>query len=138
MTRLCVPVFHSTCLRIGLGKKMKNIEIPLYIVGISKTEPDTDLIKSKFTKVLERLYKIHSKIDEVRITIKKQRTGGKNQNCVVSILIKTPHHMFNYTVSGWGLSNVCEALNQRLIKNLTKRDKKRSKSSIRKIEDKIF
>ena len=117
---------------------MKNIEIPLYIVGISKTEPDTDLIKSKFTKVLERLCKIHSRIEEVRTTIKKQRTGGKNQNCVVSILIKTPHQMFNYTVRGWDLSNVCEELNQTLLKNLTKRDKKRSKSSVRKIEEKIF
>jgi len=55
-----------------LVKDMKK-EIPFYIVGMVD-EGDSDLIASKFYKVLNRLQKVYSKIVEARITIEKSRT----------------------------------------------------------------
>ena len=117
---------------------MKKNNTPLYIVGIPKNEFSSGLIKAKLTRVLNRLEKSYSKIDEARVTIKRSRIGGKKQNYQVSILIITPQRRHSYRESGWDLSNVCETLGQRLLRNLSKRSIKRQKKSIRKIEGKIF
>ena len=100
-----------------------------------KTDLSSELIRSKFENTLMRLGKIYSKIEEARITIKKQRTSGKRQNYEVSVLIITPHRNHIYRQVGWDLSNNCEILNQKLLRNLTKHDNKRLKTSIRKIKE---
>ena len=119
-----------------LVKDMKK-EIPFYIVGMVD-EGDSDLIASKFYKVLNRLQKVYSKIVEARITIEKSRTGGKRKNFEVRVLIVTPKHRHIYKETGWDLSNVCEQLGQRLLRNLSKRRKNRTRTSVRKIKGKIF
>jgi len=110
------------------------VEIPMYIIGMPEDEFDSELIISKFSKVLKRLCKVYTKIVEARITIKRQRIRGKKQSCQVSVLIVTPHKRHTYRVVGWDLSNVCEKLGQRLLRTLTKHDNKRLKSSVRKIK----
>lgn len=113
-----------------------NKKTSFYIVGLPEGE-DSTLIASKFSKVLNRLQKVYSKIDEARLTIEKSRTGGKRKNFEVRILIVTPHRRHIYKETGWDLSNVCEQLGQRLLRNLSKKRKNRSKTSIRKA-GKIF
>ena len=108
---------------------MRQNKVPLYIVGMPKNEFYSELIKAKLLSVLNRLEKSYSKIDEARVTIKRQRIGGKKQNCEVSILIITPRRRHCYKEVGWDLSKVCETLGQRLLRNLTKRHKKRLKKS---------
>ena len=117
--------------------KYKKKEIPFYIVGMPD-EGESFLIASKFYKVLYRLQKVYSKINEARITIEKSRTRGKRINFEVRVLIVTPYHKHIYKETGWDLSNVCEQLGQRLLRNLSKRRKNRARTSIRKIEGKIF
>jgi len=117
-------------------KDMKK-EIPFYIVGMAD-EWDSVLVASKFYKVLNRLQKVYSKIDEARITIEKSRTRGKRINFEVRVLIVTPNHKHIYKETGWDLSNVCEQLGQRLLRNLSKRKKNRARTSVRKIEGKLF
>jgi len=119
-----------------LVKVMKK-EIPFYIVGMVD-EGDSVLIASKFSKVLNRLEKVYSKIVEARITIEKSRTGGKRKNFEVRVLIVTPTRRHVYKETGWDLSNVCESLSQRLLRNLSKRRKNRARPSVRKIKGKIF
>jgi len=121
---------------LSLVKDMKK-EIPFYIVGMVD-EGDSVLITSKFYKVLNRLEKVYSKIDEARLTIEKSRTGGKRKNFEVRVLIVTPNRRHVYKETGWDLSNVCESLSQRLLRNLSKRRKNRARVSVRKIKGKIF
>ena len=117
---------------------MRNNHIPLYIIGLPSTGTNVVLVRTKLSRVLKRLEKGYSKIDEARVTIKRQRIGGKRQHYEVSVLIITPHRRHSYREVGWDLSNVCEQLGQRLLNNLTKRSNKRRKMSIRKIEGKLF
>ncbi len=117
-------------------KDMKK-EIPFYIVGMPD-KGESILIASKFYKVLIRLQKVYSKIVEARITIEKSRTRGKRINFEVRVLIVTPTHRHIYKEIGWDLSNVCEQLSQRLLRNLSKRRKNRARTSVRKIRGKIF
>jgi len=117
-------------------KDMKK-EIPFYIVGMLE-EGDSFLVASKFYKVLCRLQKVYSKIIEARLTIEKSRTGGKRKNFEVRVLIVTPNRKHIYKEIGWDLSNVCENLGQRLLRNLSKRRKNRARTSVRKIQGKLF
>jgi len=119
-------------------KRLKNILVPLYVVGMPEDEFFGELIILKFSSAVKRLQKKFRKIDEARITIKRTRARGKIKNYIVSVLIKTPHKRFSYKETGWDLSNICESLSQKLLRNLTKYEQKRTKKSLRKIEGKIF
>lgn len=109
--------------------------IPLYIVGMPEEQKNVNLITSKFENTLKRLQKVYSEIQEAKVTVKQQRTGRtKEGKYEVSIMIVTPHHApLIYKAVSFDLSQAIEELSQKLLKNLSKRAKQRSKTSIRKV-----
>lgn len=109
--------------------------IPLYIVGLPEDQQNVALITSKFENTLKRLQKVYTEIQEAKVSVKQQRTGGKKEGKFdVSIMITTPHHSpMIYRSVSFDLSQALEDLSQKLLKNLSKRAKRRSKTSIRKI-----
>ena len=118
---------------------MKNNDIPLFVVGLPKDEPNVELVTKKFSGVLKRIQKGISKIHEARITVKTHHIRGKRRTYEVYVLIKTRRKRFSYKDTGWDLSNICEAIGQKLLRELTQnKTGKRKKQSIRKIEGKIF
>jgi CBS domain-containing protein len=122
-----------------LASKIKT-PIPLYIVGLPEDQKDVNLISKKFENTLKRLEKVYSGIHEARVSIKQQRTGNRKEGKYeVSIMITTPHHApLIYNSVGFDLSEVLEELSQKLLRMLSKRAKRRSKTSIRKIGLPIF
>lgn len=142
---------NTTCCLVNLWKNLLGIityrdilsllaikmetEIPLYIVGMPEDQKNVDLITFKFVKTLKRMQKVYSEIQEARVSIKQQRTGRKKRGKYeVSIMIVTPHHSpYIYREVGFDLSNAIEELSQKLLRNLSRRSKRRSKTSIRKI-----
>ena len=142
---------NTTCCLVNLWDKLQGIithrdilsllalkmesEIPFYLVGMPENQKNVDLITSKFTKTLKRIQKVYSEIQEAKVSIKQQRSGGKKSGKYeVSIMIITPHHSpYIYKEVGYDLSKAIENLGQRLLRNLSKRAKRRSKTSIRKI-----
>ena len=142
---------NTTCCLVNLWKNLLGIityrdilsllaikmetEIPLYIVGMPDDQRNVDLITSKFTKTLKLMQKVYSEIQEARVSVKQQRTGRKKAGKYeVSIMILTPHHSpYFYREVGFDLSKAIENLSQKLLRNLSKRSKRRSKTSIRKI-----
>lgn len=121
---------------LGLLASKIETPIPLYIVGLPEDQKNSNLITSKFEKTLKRLQQTYSEIHEARVSIKKQRTGGtKEGNFEVTIMVTTSHHSpLIYKSVGFDLSAVLEELSQKLLRNLSKRAKRRSKTSIRKME----
>ena len=120
---------------LGLLASKIETPIPLYIVGLPEDQKNTNLISKKFENTLKRLQKVYSEIQEARVSIKQQRTGNKKEGKYeVSIMITTPHHApMIYNSVGFDLSEVLEELSQKLLKTLSKRAKRRSKTSVRKI-----
>ena len=119
--------------------KSTDEEIPLFIVGLPKDEPNIDLTAKKFRGVLNRVQKGISKIHEARIAIKVLNTSGKRRTYEVSVLIKIQRKRFSYKDTGWELSEICESIGQKLLRENTQNKKAvRQKQSIRKIEGKIF
>ncbi len=113
--------------------------IPLFVVGLPKDEPNVELVTTKFSGILKRIQKGISKIHEARITVKTLNFKGKRRTYEVSVLIKTRRKRFAYKDTGWDLSNICESVGQKLLRELTQnKTGKRQKQSIRKTEGKIF
>ncbi len=118
---------------------MKNNDIPLFVVGLPKDEPNVELVTKKFSGVLKRIQQVISKIHEARIVVKTLNIRGKRRTYEVSVLIKTQRKRFSYKDTGWDLSNICESIGQKLLRELTQnKTAKRKKQSIRKIEGKLF
>jgi predicted transcriptional regulator len=113
-------------------------EIPLYVVGLPEEQKNVNLITSKFSETLKRIRNVYSEIQEAKILIKKQRSGSKNKRegkFDVSVMVTTPHYSpFIFKESGWDLGQIFESLSQKMRRKLSKRAKRRFKSSIRKIE----
>lgn len=125
---------------LGLLASKIETPVPLYIVGLPEDQKNIDLISKKFENTLKRLQKSYSEIQEARVSIKQQRTGTKKEGTYeVSIMVITPHHApLIFRSVGFDLSEVIEELSQKLLKVLSKRAKKRSKMSIRKIGLPVF
>jgi len=112
--------------------KVEN-DIPIYIIGMPDGERDADMIGSKFKKTLQRLNKTSPEIQEARISIKRQRIWGTKKLYQITALIITPHKTLSFKEEEWDLSKSIENINQKILKSLSKKDRKRSKTSIRKI-----
>ena len=114
--------------------------IPLYIVGLPEDQKNVDLITSKFESTLKRLRKAYSEIQEAKVSVKQQRTGRKKEGKFeVSIMITTPHRSpIIYKSISFDLSEALEELSQKLLRNLSKRAKNRSKTSIRKVANPLY
>lgn len=125
---------------LGLLASKIETQIPLFIVGIPEDQQNSNLISSKFEKTLKRLQQTYSEIHEARVSIKKQRVGGKKEGKFdVTIMIFTSHHKpLIYQSVGFDLGEVLEDLSQKLLRNLSKRAKQRSKTSIRKMGLPVF
>jgi len=115
-----------------LAAKIEN-KMPLYIIGMPEDESSASLITSKFTKTLKRVQNVFSEIQEARAIIKQQRVQGNRQYYEVTAYVTTPYKTFSNTETGWNLNQVFDSLNQRFLRTLAKRRKKRFKTSIRKI-----
>jgi CBS domain-containing protein len=125
---------------LGLLASKIETQIPLFIVGMPEDQRNSNLISSKFEKTLKRLQQTYSEIHEARVSIKKQRSGGKKEGKFdVTIMISTSHHApLIYKSVGFDLGEVLEDLSQKLLRNLSKRSKQRSKTSIRKMGIPVF
>jgi CBS domain-containing protein len=125
---------------LGLLASKIEAQIPLFIVGMPEDQRNSNLISSKFEKTLKRLQQTYSEIHEARVSIKKQRSGGKKEGKFdVTIMISTSHHApLIYKSVGFDLGEVLEDLSQKLLRNLSKRAKQRSKTSIRKMGIPVF
>lgn len=125
---------------LGLLASKIEAQIPLFIVGMPEDQRNANLISSKFKKTLKRLQQTYLEIYEARVSIKKQRSGGKKEGKFnVTIMISISHHApLIYKSVGFDLSEVLEDLSQKLLRNLSKRAKQRSKISIRKMGLPVF
>jgi len=125
---------------LGLLASKIETQIPLFIVGIPEEQRNSNLITSKFERTLKRLQQTYSEIHEARVVIKKERSGGRKEGKFdVTIMISTSHHSpLIYKSIGFDLSEVLEDLSEKLLRNLSKRAKQRSKTSIRKMGSPVF
>jgi CBS domain-containing protein len=112
-------------------------DVPLYIVGLPESLNNADIIKTKFEKIIRNLSKVYPEVEEAKTSIKTIHNPSSNrQHYEASIRIITPYKNHSYSEIGWDLSKIFDMLGTKIIRNLSKRSKKRWKTSIRKIDKK--
>lgn len=117
-----------------LETRLEN-EVPMYIIGMPEDISNANIVRTKFTKIIQNLRKVYPEVQEVKASIKTVHNPTSNRNHYqVMARIVTPYHSHSYIELGWDLSKVFDTLGSRIIRNLAKRSKKRWKTSIRKID----
>lgn len=112
-------------------------EVPLYIIGMPDDAKNMDIVKTKFQKIISNLIRAYPEVEEARTSIKTIHSQtSQRKHFEVSVRIVTPYQTHNYIELGWDLSKAFDALGRRITRNLSKRSKKRWKTSIRKIDKK--
>ncbi|HSB57165.1 MAG TPA: CBS domain-containing protein [Nitrosopumilaceae archaeon] len=112
-------------------------QVPLYIIGMPDDAKNAEIVKTKFQKIISNLIKVYPEVEEARTSIKTiHNPTSQRKHFEVSVRIITPYKTHNYTELDWDLSKALDTLGRRVTKNLSKRSKKRWKTSIRKIDKK--
>jgi len=120
---------------LGILEKKISSDVPLYVMGLPEDLSNAEIVKTKFQKIITNLTKVYPEVEEARASIKIiHDSQGERKNYEVAVRIITPYNTHSYTEMGWDLSKVFDILGQKIIRNLSKRSKKRWKMSIRKID----
>ncbi len=112
-------------------------EVPLYIIGLPEDLSNAEIVKTKFSKIIQNLRKVYPEVEEAKASIKTVHNPTSNRNHYqVTVRIITPYQSHSYVELGWDLAKAFDAVGRRVIRNLSKRSKRRWKTSIRKFDKK--
>ena len=112
-------------------------EVPLYIVGLPEDYSSAEIVKTKFDKIIRNLRKVYPEVEQAKASIKTIHNSTSNRpHYHVGVRIITPYKTYNYAEMGWDLSKVFDSLGSIVVRNLSQHNKKRWKTSIRKIDKK--
>lgn len=100
---------------------------------VTDIEPASSIYKTIGMMLDTNSYDIFSVVGKEVLT-----TNVREITNEVIVRIITPYQNHNYEEIDWDLSKVFDTLGSRISRNLSKRSKKRWKTSIRKIDKKIF
>ena len=108
-------------------------DIPLYLIGMPKDDPKSELFMSKFQAALEKASPILPDIIEAKISVKSQNPEGSQTHYdVTSTITTTTKDTLVYTASDWDILKICDELCRKLEGEMPKHDNKRQRESIRK------
>jgi ribosome-associated translation inhibitor RaiA len=108
--------------------------VPLYVIGLSKDEPASEYLMSKFGDALEKVQQVLSNIIEAKIAVETQNPEGSRTHYEVRATVTTAKNQLMYTESGWDILKIADELCRKLEGELPKHETKRQRESIRKKE----
>jgi len=110
-----------------LETRESSTEIAVSILGLPDDPFESEVAKTKFTRVVSLLRRAYPRITEARATIKTSsfsaRRGRKHYE--VTVTIRTPRDLFSYSEKGWDLAEVFDVLSDRMKRLLTQRKDRR-------------
>lgn len=127
---ITVVVFNSNCYEVIVNNK-----VPLYVVGLAKDEPANEILTSKFGSALDKAKNVLPEIIEAKISVKSTNSEGTRTHYDVTSTVVTSKKTLIYTESGWDILKISDELSRKLEDELSKRDDKRQRKSIRKKEN---
>lgn len=108
--------------------------IPLYIVGLEKDDPATELVTSKIGAALEKVQHVIPNIIEAKVSVKTQNSEGSRTHYDATFTVKTSKNQLIYSESDWDILKICDELIRKFEGEMQKHDDKRQRESIRKKE----
>jgi len=105
--------------------------VPLFVIGLPKDEFAKGLLVSKFGHALEKAKKILPDIIEAKIAVETQNPEGSRTHYEVRATVTTAKNQLLYTESSWDILKIVDELCRKLEGELSKREDKRQRESIR-------
>ena len=109
-------------------------DAPLYIIGLPKDHPENEFLMSKIGGALEKFQKVFPNVMESKVSIKTQNSDGSRMFYDVTTTVKTGKNSLVYTDSGWDLLKISDEICRKLESELSSKENKRQRDSIRKKE----
>jgi CBS domain-containing protein len=110
-----------------LEHRREPTEIPITILGLPDDPFESEIVKTKFNRVVSLIRRVYPQITEARSIIKvssfSARRGRKHYE--VSVTLKTPRDLFSYSEKGWDLAKIYDILSDRLKRLLSRKRKRR-------------
>jgi ribosome-associated translation inhibitor RaiA len=103
----------------------KELNFPVYIIGLPNDFLSAELIKLKFAKAIEKLTKVYPDLMEARANIKTLKKGRYE----VSVHINTSGKLTSFKETGWDLITMFNDISRRLKRALTQKRVKRAYKS---------
>jgi len=119
-------LFHAKGWLINLvQKKAASSEKELgYIIGLPADDPEAELARTKFERVVERLAKAYPGLREARATIKIDSSRGDRKHYEVEVFILMQKDRATYKEDGWSLPEAFDKVSSRLKRLMTKSESK--------------
>ncbi len=107
------------------GKKSTSRERELgYIVGLPAGDPESELARTKFERVVERLVMAYPGLREARATVKIDSSKGDRKHFAVEVFILMQKDRATFKEDGWSLPEAFDKVSSRLKRLMTKSESK--------------
>jgi ribosome-associated translation inhibitor RaiA len=107
------------------GKKAASRERELgYIVGLPTEDPESELARTKFERVVERLVTAYPGLREARATVKIDSSKGDRKHFEVEVFILMQKDRATFKEDGWSLPEAFDKVSSRLKRLMTKSESK--------------
>ena len=132
-------VTHRDFMKL-LEPRKQSSEIPISIIGLPEDPFESEVAKTKFSRVVSLLHRSYSKIEEARCTIKtsSSKNNRGRTRYEVTVSVKTPRDLFTYSEEGWELSEIFDVLSDRLKRLLSQKRKHRARSDLEEISSEEY
>jgi ribosome-associated translation inhibitor RaiA len=108
-----------------VGKKAAGRERELgYIVGLPAEDPESELARTKFERVVERLVMAYPGLREARATVKIDSSKGDRKHFEVEVFILMQKDRATFKEDGWSLPEAFDKVSSRLKRLMTKSESK--------------
>ena len=95
-----------------------------YIVGLPADDPDSELAKTKFERVVERFVMAYPGLREARATVKIDSSKGDRKHFEVEVFILMQKDRATFKEDGWSLPEAFDKVSSRLKRLMTKSESK--------------
>lgn len=97
-------------------------ELPVYILGLLDEDDffEKAVAEDKIRRTVRRGVKMHPRINEVSVNIKRQQRSGKRVRFQMSVRVLTPSEQYIATAEGWEMTKTFNELCETLDKVLSK------------------
>jgi len=123
-----------------LEARKQSSEIPISIVGLPQDPFESEVAKTKFSRVVSLLRRAYPMITEGRCTIKTSPSGNRRgrKRYEVAVSVKTPRDLFTYSEEGWELVEIFDVISGRMKRLLSQKRRRGARADLEEISSEEY
>ena len=96
-----------------------------YIIGLPENDPESEIARTKFERIVERLAVAYPGMREARATVKMDSSKGDRKHFEVEVFVLMPKKdRFTFKEGAWSIAEAFDLVQARLKRLMTKSESK--------------